>query len=178
MPILQEIQQGDQGTVLFKDLVLVPGSNTFNSGTGINQSSVLQVLTFNLPGALANGFAPSYRVVVELTGQIVTNQIITSTIAYLGIGTTYKGTNSSGSFAGYINPPQGASIINNVSCVADGLTTVSTVTSGGINTVVRYIGTYNSLAPLNFSVLAAAVSPDNTFYVDALLTLTAYPLYN
>lgn len=175
------LEQGSPGTVFFKDLQLPFNTTYFNTGSGIlTNASLGPVLQLKLPGVLENGLSPNFRVEVELNGAMATNQMITSSNAYLGIGTTtapIPGT-ASRIFSGYLSPPQPASTIPNATCLGDAPLKISQPGISGAPCIVKFYGTYAANTTLAFSVLATAQEPNATLYVSAELTIKAYPIYN
>lgn len=175
------LESGSPGTVLFKNLQLPFDTTYFNTGSGIlTNTSLGPVLQLKLPGVLENGLSPNFRVEVELNGAMATNQMITSSNAYLGIGTTtapIPGT-ASRIFSGYLSPPQPASTIPNATCLGDAPLKISQPGISGAPCIVKFYGTYAANTTLAFSVLATAQEPNATLYVSAELTIKAYPIYN
>jgi len=157
----------------------------FFSGTGVNDATVINTMNFILP----NNQPLNYRVTAEFTGNVVTNQeispfVIGSNIAYVGITSSaaQAAANVAATFAGYteyMQGPFGGPVINLPTIIADGACTVNTAISTNTdnNVVTKYIGTFASGMQLDFSIVACAIQPSTSFYVQGMLTITAFPIY-
>jgi len=172
---------GDLGTVLYKDVALNPPV-MFNSASGLTTPSVIETFAFLLP----NNLPINYRVVVEFVGNVITNQDLSfaSNVAYIGLASTaaQAAVNTASTFAGVsenIQGPFAAPVIILPSIIADVASAINTPanfnTSNQVN--VKFAGTFNSGIQLDFSVVAAAVQPATTFFVQGMITVTCYPLY-
>jgi hypothetical protein len=175
---------GDYGTVIFNDFPFNPPI-AFVSDLLPLVPTVLATQTFRLP----NNRPIQYRVVAEFTGNVVTNEYLSSNpassnIVYLGITSSAAvgASNLASTFAGYAESPYGpmaGPVILLPMIVADGACTVSSPDNFANNNQlsVKFAGTFNSGVELDFSVVAAAMLPTTTFWVSGDLVVTCYPMY-
>ena len=165
---------GDLGTVFFQDLA-INSPVMFNSGYIFGIPSTIGTMNFYLP----NNLLINYRVVVDFTGNIVTNQTLTSTTGYIGIvsSAAQYATNSSSTFASIQESINPGPVINTSNLIADSSGIIGTVTNNSTNLTAKYIGTFNSGTQLDFTVVASATQLTTTFYVTGILTVTCYPIY-
>lgn len=170
---------GDLGTVLFKDFSINSPIEFVSDSIPLNPN-IINVSTFILP----NNQTIQYRIVAEFIGNIVTNQALTNNLCYLGIASSAAigAINTSGTFAGYsesATSPIAAPVINYPTIIADSVYNVNIPNGPNniINPTVKFIGTFGAGIQLDFSIIAAMVQPNTTFYIQGIFTILCYPLY-
>lgn len=156
-------QLGNLGTSFLQDKVI----NVSLASDGISNVSAFPGINCILPGLpLTN-----YRVVVELTCTVTTNDIVGAgnPNVVLGISSsTPLASNQGQTFAG-----NGIPILNSSQVVADGIV----VPNSGVASAIKYIGTYGPNQQLNFGLLASGYQEGITYTINGIINFVAFAYY-
>lgn len=171
---ISNVALGKQGTSLFEDSTFSTPI-VFYSGAGITASSVINTMSILLPSIIP----VNYRVIVEFDGNVATNQVLTNNQVYLGLSSSQKNfaTLPGGTFARYDANLKPIPTINYPNMLADGLFLAGSGSQANQNMHLKYIGTFSFGSNLDFTLVAGAVQLATSFYVQGIMTITCYPVY-